>query len=262
MLKLDKLLKESGWSMVPIYICDDVKETREYLEKIISNLIMINAYDMEIVLVTGDPLEVLEHRQSHTMRAVYFFDVDLKHDTYNGFSLAKEIRELDTRGFLIFVTTHEELIFETFKYRLEAMSYLYKDVPEKLNEQLMECLQEIHHLLTKEVGDNQRYYTVKVADASYQLPLESILFFETVGAHRVVLHSETRLLEFRGELKKIEQELSEDFIKIHRSYLVQKSKIQQIHYSDNTVIMENGSVCLMSRGGRKLLKELFEENAR
>lgn len=244
--------------MVPVYICDDIKETREYIKKLISNLIMIHAYDMEIVLVTGDPKEVLEHRRSHTLRSIYFFDVDLKHEEYNGFSLAKEIREMDTRGFLVFITTHEELIFETFKYRLEAMSYLYKDTPEKLNSQLMECLQDIQHLLTQELGDPQSYYTVKVADASYQLPLDSILFFETVGAHRVVLHTENRILEFRGELKKIEQQLSEDFLKIHRSYLVHKSKIQQVNYSDNTVLMENGSVCLMSRAGKKLLRSYFE----
>lgn len=214
--------------MVPIYICDDVQETREYLKKIISNLIMIHDYDMEIVLVTGDPKEVLAHRRSHAMRSIYFFDVDLKHEEYNGFSLAKEMRALDTRGFLIFITTHEELIFETFKYRLEAMSYLYKDAPEKLNGQLMECLVDIQQLLTQELGDSQSYYTVKIADASYQLPMESILFFETVGAHRVVLHTESRLLEFRGELKKIEQQLSEKFLKIHRSYLVQKVRFSRL----------------------------------
>lgn len=78
---------------------------------------------------------------------------------------------------------------------------------------------------------------------------------ETIGDHRVILHTETRQLEFRGEMKKIQQELSGDFVKIHRSYLVQKGKISQINYSDNTVVMKGGSVCLMSRAGRKLLKK-------
>ncbi|GCF93375.1 DNA-binding response regulator [Enterococcus florum] len=244
--------------MVPIYICDDVKETRDYLKSILSNLIMIHAYDMEIVLVTGDPEAVIQHRESHHLRSIYFFDVDLADERYNGFTLAKQIRELDTRGFLIFITTHEELIFETFKYRLEAMSYLYKDRPEKLNKQIKECLEEVHHLLLKEDGEMRRYYTVKVADSSYQIPIDEILFFETVGSHRVVLHTENRLLEFRGELKKIEQQLPKDFVKIHRSYIIQKEKIVQVNYSDNTVIMKDGSVCLMSRIGKKLLKQLFE----
>lgn len=241
--------------MVPIYICDDIKETRDYLGKLISNLIMINDLDMEIVLVTGDPNELITHRESHTKRAIYFLDVDLKHEKYNGFTLAKEIRNSDTRGFLIFVTTHEELMADTFKYRLEALNYLYKDVPDKLNPQLKECLLEIQHLLTRETPSPQSYFTVKVADSVYQIPMEDLLFLETIGDHRVILHTETRQLEFRGEMKKIQQELPEEFVKIHRSYLVQKGKISQINYSDNTVVMKGGSVCLMSRAGRKLLKK-------
>ncbi|MDH6363736.1 two-component system response regulator AgrA [Enterococcus sp. PF1-24] len=244
--------------MVPVYVCDDVKETREYLAQIIRNLILIHGYDMEVVLVTGDPEEVLEHRKNHKLRSIYFFDVDLQHEVYDGFTLAKEIRKFDTRGFLIFVTTHEEMIFETFKYRLEAMSYLYKDVPEKLNQQLKDCLKEVNYLLSQEVSDRQSYYTVKMAESSYQIPLAEILFFETATGHRIILHTESRMLEFRGNLKKIEEELPEGFLKIHRSFLVQTSKIQQVNYADNTVVMKNGSVCLMSRSGKKMLKQLFE----
>lgn len=244
--------------MVPVYICDDVKETREYLRKVIQNFILIHAYDMEVVLVTGDPEAILVHRQGHSLRSIYFFDVDLKHPDYNGFTLAKAIRSLDARGFMIFVTTHEELVFETFKYRLEAMSYLYKDVPEKLNEQIGENLAEIHQLITKEVDDLESYYTVKVSDISYQIPVKEILFFETSPTHhRIILHAENRMLEFRGDLKNIEKQLGETFLKIHRSYLVQLHQIEKVNFSDNTLILKNGSVCLMSRKGKKMLKEHF-----
>lgn len=245
--------------MVPIYICEDHQENREYLTKMIENYILIYGYDMKVVLSTADPEEVLAHRQTHAQRSIYFFDVDLQHAVYDGFSLAKAIRTLDTRGFLIFVTTHEELIFETFKYRLEAMSYLFKEDRQQLGEQIQACLLEIQQLLAQ-VDDPESYYTVKAGDVKHQLPLADILFFETAAAqHRIILHSQQRVLEFRGNLKTVEEQVGDAFLKIHRSFLVNKAKIEQVNYADNTVIMQGGRVCLMSRKGRKLLRAYYGE---
>lgn len=245
--------------MVPVYICEDNEEEKQYLKKMVANLILIQGYDMEVVLASNDPEEILQHRSRHSERAVYFFDVDLQNDVYNGFTLAKRIRELDTRGFLIFVTTHEEMMFETFKYRLEAMSYLIKDEPAKLGVQIRECLEEVTLLLSREKEDIHSYYTVKVGDSSYHIPVEDILYFETAGtAHRVILHTQNRLLEFRGDISTLEKELGKCFLKVHRSYLVNVDKIVKMNYTDQTIVMEDDSLCLFSRKGRRLLMERFE----
>jgi len=245
--------------MVPIYICDDNEMEKKYLEKMIENLILIMGYDMQVVLATVDPEEVILHRQGHLERSVYFFDVDLKNEFYNGFTLAKRIRQIDTRGFLVFVTTHEEMMFETFKYRLEAMSYLIKDDQEKLGQQIRECLEEISSLLKWEKADARSYYTIKSGDSCYHVPMDEILYFETAGeAHRVVLHTKNRLLEFRGDISTLEKEVGEDFLKIHRSYLVRIDKVVGINYSNHTIEMEGGSVCLYSRSKKKMIKQRFD----
>lgn len=252
-------MSEEETQLIPIYICDDNEEMKKYLVKVIKNLVMIQGYDMEVVLATTDPNEILLHRKTQTQRSVYFFDVDLKNNDYDGFTLAKEIRALDTRGFLVFVTTHEELIFETFKYRLEAMSYLVKEEPEKLNLQIKECLDEINSLIMGETGDVRSYYTVKMGDSSYQIPVEEILFFETSsGHHKVVLHTENRMLEFRGDLNGVESEIKEGFLKVHRSYFIALNKIVRVNYADNTVELKGGRTCYLSRRGKKLLKEKLE----
>lgn len=101
---------------------------------------------------------------------------------YDGFSLAKQIREIDTRGFIIFISTHEELMFETFKYRLEAMSYLIKE-DLSFGKQIKQCLDDIHHLISAETNDINSYYTIRVADNTYQLPVKEILYFECHCSH-------------------------------------------------------------------------------
>lgn len=245
--------------MIPIYICDDNEDEKKYLYKMVQDLIIIQCYDMQIVLAAKTPEEVLEHRGAHSSRSVYILDVDLKHEAYNGFTLAKQLRELDARGFIVFVTTHEEMMCETFRYRLEAMDYLIKEEPGRLMARLRECLAEIDRLAAGDKNDPQSYFILKTDGQLFHIPKEDILYFKTAGEiHRVTLHAKDRMLEFRGDISKLEKELGTGFLKIHRSCLIRADKIRQVTYSNGTVVMEDGSVCPFSRKGKLLLKDYFE----
>ena len=106
--------------MLPVYICEDEPEIRaaqrEYLEK----LILIEGYDMEIVMCSGHPEDIVEAVKESPGRGIYFLDIELRGESMDGFGLGKEIRKLDSRGFLIYVTAFQDLAFETFRYHLEA----------------------------------------------------------------------------------------------------------------------------------------------
>lgn len=240
--------------MIPIYVCDDDKDMLPVLVSIINNSILIQNYDMQVICQSTDPLKIIQEKKRNHQRSIYFFDVDLNHDEYDGFSLAKLIRQMDPRGFIIFVTTHEEMMFETFKYRLEAMSYLIKE-DITFTKQIKDCLDDIHHLILIEKSEVDHYYTIRVADNIFQLPTKDILYFETSStSHYVIVHMKNRSLEFRGNLNTIEKELSSAFLRTHRSFLVQVSHIISINTSNNTIELDNGATCIMSRKGKKLLK--------
>lgn len=246
--------------MIPIYICEDNEKEKQYLHETVNKFILIQGYDMQVVLAAGTPEEILAHRQTHTNRSVYILDVDLRHENQTGFTLAKRLRELDARGFIVFVTTHEEMMYETFRYRVEAMDYLIKDEPDRLAARLLDCLSEIDRLAGSEKNDPQRYYNVKSDGCVFHVPMEDILYFKTVGEiHRVTLHAKDRLLEFRGDLKALEKDLCVNFIRIHRSYLVNADKITRVNYSEGTLVMEDDSECLLSRKGKRLLKAYFKK---
>lgn len=245
--------------MISIFICEDNAEEREFLACTIEKFIFIENYDMQVVLAAADPTELLSHLSSKSGQGVYFLDVDLQHPEYNGFTLAKQIRKMDPRAFLIFVTTHEEMIFETFRYRLEAMSYITKDNPSNIGGQIHDCLMEVRQLVCSEGKEQGPFYSLQTGDNQYHIPFEEILFFETAGTvHKVILHAKDRVIEFRGELKALEQELGDTFMRVHRSYLVNLAKVREIHYPNQTMLMEDGSICLLSRKGKKEIKLYFE----
>ncbi|WP_258379417.1 response regulator [Enterococcus plantarum] len=107
--------------MLSIIICEDDWRQRQTIETYVKNYIMMESLDMELVFSTGNPLEVLEFVKSKPqMIGLYFFDVDLQHEM-SGLTLAAEIRKYDDLGKIVFVTTHGELSYLTFTYKIEAM---------------------------------------------------------------------------------------------------------------------------------------------
>lgn len=246
--------------MVPIYICDDNGQTLAFIKSTIERYLMIKDYDMHVTLATSDPNTLLNQRTQEDLRSIYFLDVDLAHTEFDGFTLAKALRKIDTRGFFIFVTTHEELIFETFKYRLEAMSYLTKENPAHLTEQIQENLDEIYRLISQERGSTETYYTIQAGERVYQLPLSEIYYFETSErSHFLRVYGKDRIIEFRGNLQEIEEDLTPDFCKVHRSFLVNLAKIKYADYKKAELEMTNGATCFISRKGKRLLKERLEK---
>ena len=102
--------------MVPIYLCDDDPNIRRIREKL-EQEILICGYDMEVLMDTGSPRELLAVVGESGKRGIYFLDVDLKDQEYTGFTLGQALRAIDSRGFLIYVTAYRELAFEIFGIR-------------------------------------------------------------------------------------------------------------------------------------------------
>ena len=55
-------------------------------------------------------------------------DIQLEADI-NGIKLGSEIRKYDPIGNIIFVTSHSELTYLTFVYKVSAMDFIFKDDP-------------------------------------------------------------------------------------------------------------------------------------
>lgn len=241
--------------MLPIYICEDDKRIRNYLVEQMQKYIMIQDYDMEIFCATANPHELLDNL-SEQKQAIYFLDIDLNHQEYDGFKLAKEIRKHDDKGFIIFVTTYGELAFETFRLHLEAMDYIVKDQVD-IVERMRYCLDVIQTKITNDKSNIKVYYTVKSNDRLYNLLVDDILYFETSSTkHRLIVHAEEEILEFSGSLNEVEAKLTDDFIRIHRSYFVNRHKIAQINLKENLIELVNGEICPVARRMKKKLLKL------
>lgn len=244
--------------MIPVFICEDERETREKIKSALEKEILIQGYDMEIICSAERPEELLSCAKSQESRGIYFLDVELKGASLDGFGLGKEIRKLDSRGFLVYVTGFGDLAFETFRYHLEALDYIVKGNDGEMLKRIRTCLAVINHRLTEERGEEKEYFTLKKVDVLRHIPLEDIFYFETTEKkHHILLHYRQGRIDFGGNLNELQGQLGSRFLRIHRTYLVNTMQIDKVDRKNRQVVLKNGEGCWYSRKGKSLLDEYF-----
>jgi len=237
--------------MLSVLICEDDCRQREMLEKAVCNYIMIEDLDMKLVMSTDNPLEILEylHENSQTT-GVYILDVDLKHEM-NGIVLASKIREIDDLGKIIFVTTHGELSYLTFMYKVEALDYIMKDRPEEIYRRVQECIQLSHQRYLNDKGSKKMFYQVKTGDRVQAIPYDKIMFFESSSIpHKLVMHLENGELEFYGSVKEVAS-IGDDFYRCHKSFVVNVKNIRSVNKASKEIELVNGEIILVSARAMK-----------
>lgn len=240
--------------MLKIYVCEDIEVQRDKLQQVIENIVLMENLDMELSCVSEDPLRILEKVKETEDVGIYFLDIDLGADM-NGLTLAQEIRKYDPRGFIIFVTTHSEMSYMTFIYKLEALDFILKDNAEELEKRVYECILKANQRFMSVNNKVQANFSVKVNEKVFTVDYDEILFFETsANVHKIILHCKNRQMEFLGKIKDIEKEVDGRFYRCHRSFLVNKDNIREIDFQNRVIYMVNGDECLISSRMMKGLK--------
>lgn len=232
--------------MLNIFVCEDNDIQRQAIVQIIQNTVLIEELDMQLVLDTENPYELLDEIRNSQNTGVYFLDIDLNSDM-NGMKLAQQIRLYDPRGFIIFITAHSELSYMTFQYRVEAMDFVLKDNPAEAKVKLRECLLNAMERHMLQTNKTHKVYTLEVGGRKISVDYEDILFFETSSnIHKVILHAKDRQIEFPSTLKELTGVLDSNFVRCHRAFLVNKNNIKEVDTKNRIIHFSNGETCLMS----------------
>ena len=242
------------YPMLNIYLCEDNDKQREIISNHIQNTVLIEDADLNFVKATADPHEIINLVENYSDTGLYFLDIDLNSDI-NGLTLAKEIRKHDSRGFIVFVTTHSEMSYMTFTYKVEAMDFIIKDNQKDIGNRIRKCILDAYSRYASSNNSTELNFIVKLSDKEYCIPYDDIIYFESSqNAHKVIIHTSSSTFEFQGKLKDISETLDERFYQCHRSYLINKNHISEIDIKERNILMINNDVCYASA---KQLKPLI-----
>lgn len=102
-------------------------------------------------------------------------------------------------------------------------------------------------------------FNFKVHSQEFRLPFSSILYFESSNK-KIKIRTASQEFETYLSLEKIENIMPSDFIRIHKGFIINISKVCSIDYKNMLVSLENGSFVPVSRSLKNALKEKVSEN--
>lgn len=242
--------------MISVYLCDDEPSWLQRMEHCIISYQLNSDWDFTIACRAADPETLLSFVKENTPHSgIYFLDIDYK-TKMNGMKLGQEIRRIDTDAFLIYVTTHEEMVMETFRLKLMALDFIIKD-SHNFSEQMYQCLQHIeNHYITN--TNTAASLTLHVAGSYRVLPKKDIYYIESQkGCHKLLIHTSHGLLSVNNSLTAIHKELGQNFLLCSKGCIVNISHVTAANPDQKELILDNGQICYCSvRMWKKVINAL------
>ena len=244
--------------MIKFFLCDDEPIWLKKIEHAIITYQVSSDWDFSITCKASSPDEllaaVMEQKPSH---GIYFLDVDYK-TTVNGMDLGVELRRLDPKAILIYVTTHEEMAMETFRLKLQALDYIIKD-SDNFREQIHQCL---HHIEATYISRQNTDEFLKLQrSGSHSILLKNDIYYieSQKGQHKLSIHTTQGVLTINASLGALQQELGQDFVLCAKGCLVNTTRIIATDHTKKTLTFDNGEVYPCSIRMWKQLKEALHQ---
>lgn len=240
--------------MLRIFILEDDFFQQGRIESMIGRIISthnIKAKPLKLFEKADQLLEEVKEQGSHQ---VFFLDIQIGQNRKEGLELAKEIRKQDPYATIIFTSTFTEFLPVTFEYRLAALDFIDKMLPnedyaKRIEAALLDALNKFGD------GEKEDAFYFETAKSALQVPFRKILFFETSPiVHKILLHTTDGVSEFYGQLSKIE-EVDPRLYRCNKSFVVNCENITVVEKSEGKVHFENGEYCYVSKLKQKKLLE-------
>ena len=163
--------------------------------------------------------------------------LDIQMKKQNGMELARRIRQTDAQVPLLFLTAMKEYVFEG--YEVKALRYLIKPVQDAA---LFAILDEIQ-------SADQRFVLLNGS----RINLNDLIYVEAEAHYCHLVFEDHRQKEKIG-IRELKTMLDETFVMIHRSYLVNIAKVDQIRRED---LSASSFTLPIARSQLKIVNEAF-----
>lgn len=252
-LKVEKSYSKNNFKggiyIVKIALIDDQIEFLDLLKSKVTEVLTDSGKAFEIKTYE-QPGELLSDVEAGRCSDIFLIDVEMPE--CGGFELAQRIRLVEESVVIIFVTSHEELGLDGYKYC--AWRYLLKDKLDScLGEALNTAMTQLYHISHKHgcyiIQDYRRTNCI----------LHKDIYYIHIDGKYSYFHTRQGIFYVRKSLNTVYQELdSQDFIFIDKKYVVNIRHV--IEVSDQRALMRGSSIALpISRPQYKKVRRAVSE---
>lgn len=230
--------------MLNFVICDDNQNMLNKLSKMFDTIFISNNIDASIVFQSTNPVEILDFANSHNVD-VFILDIQLK-SKMSGLELAEKVREFNKNCYIIFTTGHLE--YSLLAYKLKTFDYLAKPITiERLEETVLRLVDDVN-------GQPKKY--IKIDSKNTLVDENEILYIKREGM-KLIYHTASRDYEAYSSFAKMEGLLPKNFIRCHKSFVINLNKIVHLEPVSNTIYFDDNSSCELGPKYKKTILEVL-----
>jgi DNA-binding LytR/AlgR family response regulator len=232
--------------MIRIAIVDDEREILELLFRIIDDTLKREQAQFEITTF----LKAEELLSSHREKPFQIIFADLEMPDVDGLHLAAELRKEDQHTLLIFVTNHDELVFQCFQY--EVFNFIRKDFLES-ELPLAVAYQKVWNHTSK--------LQLKSKTGLLSLAADDVVYFVSENHTIMMCEKENTKVQVMYTMEKLEKLLPQNqFVRCHAGYIVNCFYVFSIN--PNEILLTTGERIPLSRHRKKEMKSVFQQYLR
>ena len=231
--------------MLSIAICDDDIQLTGSMERLVEKIAKRNFVDTDIE-VFWDGKSLADAVIAGNRFDIIYLDIEMSGE--DGISAAKRIRQYDKNALIIYVTSHENHMKESFDVR--PFQFLVKPVNE---EQMEICFKAAY----EDINSGDFYFRCGYQRMNHKVPVRDILYFES-KKRKVFIVTEKETFELYGKLNEIENSMKNckvSFLRVHQSFLVNYKHVKGQSY--DYVVMDNGKEIPISEDRRKTISAQY-----
>ena len=211
-----------------VLIVDDEKPARDRLRQLIADF---GNYEVVAEATNGE--------QALSMAATYDPDVvllDIRMPGVDGIETAHHLNAMETPPAVVFTTAYDEYAIDAFEAR--AIGYVLKPVRRERLEKALEHAARITGQMLKQLTSesnlqrHRQHVCTRIHGELRLIPIESVSYFSADQKYVTVHHGDGQDL-IDDSLKSLEDEFTDEFVRIHRGALVAVAQIDRLQKTDD-----------------------------
>ena len=227
-------------------VSDDNEKILKEIERIISSVMMKNKLAYKTHLFNDYDDSFIKMVRSNLPNKIYILDIETP--TRSGIDIARIIRNEDVNSMIIFLTAHDELGLTILKDELMFLSFInkYDNYEKRLIKSIKKALELLKVRNIVRFEEKGIIYTINLDDVLY-------ITKDSVDRKSIIKtnHNEFKTYKSLSEIKEL---FGKNFVKTHRSCLVNLDRIVYVNTVKKIIKFDNGiQIDLLSEKYKKEL---------
>lgn len=193
--------------------------------------------------------ELRQYMEKEPLADILCYDVTQK----DGLSYLEQVRNQYRESLLMLVADAKISPMSYLRPAISPSSLLLRPADEA---QVRSVLAETLHSFMErfESRDTEECFMVETRDGKQYIPYSQIYYLEA-REKKIFVRILDQEIGFYETMENLEEKLPEEFIRCHRSYIINGKKIEKVMLSQNYVILSHDLTVPLSRSYKRVLKD-------